>query len=87
MASTDQTAPAAAQARRETGLELSQAYALLQGGRLRDAESICRTVLARMPREAGALHLLGLIRKNAPGIARSWVEETWKKEKADQRSR
>ena len=57
------------QTRPEANRELTQAYGLLHTGRLRDAESICRSVLARMPRDAGGLHLLGLIRKTAGDLA------------------
>jgi len=44
---------------------LITAYGLLRKGRLREAEAACRSVLARTPRDGPALHLLGLIRKEA----------------------
>ncbi len=53
------------QAPRTANSELMAAYGLLRNGNLRDAETSCRTVLARSPRDAGALHLLGLICKEA----------------------
>jgi len=45
--------------------ELRAAYGLLRTGNLREAEASCRRVLARTPRDGAALHLLGLIRKEA----------------------
>lgn len=52
-------------ARRDASRELMAAYGLLRDGKLRDAEASCRAVLALSPRDGGALHLLGLIRKEA----------------------
>ncbi len=54
---------------RDAKSELMVAYDFLRNGRLGDAEQRCRAVLARRPREAGALHLLGLIRKAAGDLA------------------
>jgi tetratricopeptide (TPR) repeat protein len=45
--------------------ELARAYALLRQGRLPEAEAVCRTELGKMPRSAQALHILGLVRKDA----------------------
>src|SRR5262249_62227076 len=39
---------------------IAQAFALHQQGRLAEAASVCREVLAREPRNSDALHLLGL---------------------------
>jgi Tfp pilus assembly protein PilF len=44
---------------------MQQAHGLLRQGRLGEAEHICRQVLQRAPRAAEAVHLLGLIRKDA----------------------
>jgi uncharacterized protein (TIGR02466 family) len=63
MESLEQSPVRASQARREASPELAAAHALLRGGRTQEAEALCRTVLMRNPREAGALHLLGLVRK------------------------
>jgi Flp pilus assembly protein TadD len=40
---------------------LQQALALLQQGRLAQADALCRTVLAVRPREFHALHMLGIV--------------------------
>lgn len=45
--------------------QLARAYALLQSGQLADAEAICRAALAGAANNATALHLLGLIRRDA----------------------
>jgi Flp pilus assembly protein TadD len=45
--------------------ELARAYALLRQGRLPEAEALCRNELGKAPRSAQALHLLGLVRKDA----------------------
>jgi tetratricopeptide (TPR) repeat protein len=45
--------------------ELARAYSLLQQGRLPEAEAVCRTELGKEPRSANAVHLLGLVRKDA----------------------
>jgi Flp pilus assembly protein TadD len=65
MESTGKSASGSTQTRRAAGSELMAAYGLLRNGRLRDAETACRAVLTRSPRDGGALHLLGLIRKEA----------------------
>jgi Flp pilus assembly protein TadD len=44
---------------------LARAYGLLREGRFAQAEALCRQVLGQAPRHAGALHILGLIRKDA----------------------
>lgn len=44
---------------------LTAAFGLLRMRRLQEAEAACRDVLAVAPQEAAALHLLGLIRKEA----------------------
>ncbi|MDY0067501.1 MAG: tetratricopeptide repeat protein [Steroidobacteraceae bacterium] len=48
-----------------TQAELAQATALLQRRQLAAAEAACRRVLANAPRNAAAIHLLGLICKDA----------------------
>ncbi len=48
---------------------LTQAHALLQAGRIPQAEAACRHVLAQWPHSAAALHLLGLIRNTAGDTA------------------
>jgi Flp pilus assembly protein TadD len=45
--------------------DLARAYGLLREGRFAQAEALCRQVLGQMPRNASALHILGLIRKDA----------------------
>jgi Flp pilus assembly protein TadD len=45
--------------------DLARAYGLLREGRFAQAEALCRQVLVHTPRSAGALHILGLIRKDA----------------------
>jgi Flp pilus assembly protein TadD len=45
--------------------QLQQAARLLQDKRIAEAEMLCRSVLARAPLHADALHLLGLVRKQA----------------------
>lgn len=49
--------------------ELSRALSLLGQKRFADAEAICREVLHRAPRNAEALHLLALVRKDAGDLA------------------
>ncbi|HEU4531890.1 MAG TPA: tetratricopeptide repeat protein [Steroidobacteraceae bacterium] len=44
---------------------LANAHALLQQKRYAQAEALCREALAKWPRHGEALHLLGLIRKDA----------------------
>ena len=63
MESLEQSPAGAFQARRDASPELTAAHALLRGGRSQEAEALCRAVLMRNPREAAALHLLGLVRK------------------------
>ena len=60
--------PAAA-ASTEADPDLNSAYGLLRQGSLAQAEALCRGALTRMPRNAAALHLLGLIRKEAGNVA------------------
>ena len=43
--------------------ELTQAFRLLQQGKTADAETACRNMLTRSPRDAAAMHLFALIRK------------------------
>jgi tetratricopeptide (TPR) repeat protein len=45
--------------------ELGRAYGLLREGKLRDAETLCRAELAKVPQSGAAMHLLGLIRKDS----------------------
>lgn len=45
--------------------ELARAHALLREGKLPEAEAACCQVLGRLPKNAVATHLLGLIRKDA----------------------
>jgi len=45
--------------------DLARAYAMLRDGRFAQAEALCRQVLGQAPRNASALHILGLIRKDA----------------------
>jgi Flp pilus assembly protein TadD len=49
--------------------DLGRAYALLREGKLSEAEALSRHVLERLPRNAAATHLLGLIRKDAGDAA------------------
>ena len=49
----------------ELSAQLARAYALLNEGKLSQAEGVCRTVLASESRNAAATHLLGLIRARA----------------------
>ncbi len=58
MSMSTQTNPVPANAARAAGEEASRLY---HGGRLADAERICRELLQRSPKDAGAMHLLGLI--------------------------
>ncbi|HNR21780.1 MAG TPA: tetratricopeptide repeat protein [Steroidobacteraceae bacterium] len=51
------------------GHSLPEALRLLQGGQLAAAETTCRQVLSRHPRDPAAIHLLGLIRKDAGDVA------------------
>jgi Flp pilus assembly protein TadD len=44
---------------------LAGAYALLRRGRFVEAASVCEAVIARAPHSAAAIHLLGLVRKDA----------------------
>ena len=48
---------------------LARAFASLRQGRLQDAESLCRSVLAATPNDADAVHLLGLVLKQAGRLA------------------
>lgn len=48
---------------------VATAYTLLQQGRLGEAEAVCRNALAGAPRDGAAVHLLGLIRKEAGDLA------------------
>ena len=48
---------------------LARAFASLRSGRLQDAESLCRSVLAATPNDADAVHLLGLVLKQAGRLA------------------
>jgi tetratricopeptide (TPR) repeat protein len=45
--------------------EFRRASVCLREGKLAQAESICRDLLARMPRNAAVTHLLGLVRKES----------------------
>ncbi|HEX2493564.1 MAG TPA: tetratricopeptide repeat protein [Steroidobacter sp.] len=45
--------------------ELARATRLLQAGQIKQAEAACRALLLKTPRAAPAVHLLGLIRKDA----------------------
>lgn len=45
--------------------DLARAYGLLRERQFAQAEAVCRQVLGQSPRSASALHLLGLIRKDA----------------------
>ena len=45
--------------------ELTRALGLVQKGKFRKAELICRRLLERSPRHAPATHMLGIIRKSA----------------------
>jgi tetratricopeptide (TPR) repeat protein len=47
----------------EPEAELNAAYLALRKGDLAQAEALCRALLTRSPRNAAALHLFGLIRK------------------------
>jgi tetratricopeptide (TPR) repeat protein len=49
--------------------ELARAYDLLRQGRLPEAEALCRTELGKTPRSAQAVHLLGLVRKDAGDVS------------------
>lgn len=49
--------------------QLQRAFLLWQQKRFADADSICREVLARAPRDADALHLSGLIRRRLGDLA------------------
>ena len=44
--------------------ELAQVTTLVRQGKLAEAESSCRNILTKAPRDAAATHLLGLIRKD-----------------------
>ena len=59
---------AAGAASTEPDLNLASAYDALRKGNLVQAEAACRGVLSRMPRNAAALHLLGLLRKEAGNV-------------------
>lgn len=50
---------------------LAQAAALLRAGQLGQAEENCRRVLERAPRNAPAMHLLGLVRHSAGDLAQA----------------
>lgn len=45
--------------------ELARAYGLVRERKFAQAEAVCRQLLGQAPRNAGALHILGLIRKDA----------------------
>lgn len=49
--------------------QLANAHALLRRRRFAEAEVICRSVFERTPGDPAALHLLGLIRKDAGDVA------------------
>ena len=51
--------------------ELGRILALLQGGKLADAEAACRAILTRAPRHAPSIHLLALVRKDTGDLAGS----------------
>jgi Flp pilus assembly protein TadD len=51
--------------------ELMRAYSLLRARKLAEAESVCRNILAKSPRYAGAVHMLGLVRKDAGDLVGS----------------
>lgn len=53
---------------RNSSAGVEQAYLFLQQKRLAEAETVCREVLTRAPRDAEALHLFGLIRKQIGDI-------------------
>ncbi len=45
--------------------DLARAFALFNAGHLQEAEAACREMLGKAPRDAAAMHLLGLTRKRA----------------------
>ena len=49
--------------------ELARASDYLRAGKLPEAEAVCRGIVERLPRHAGATHLLGLIRKDSGDLA------------------
>jgi tetratricopeptide (TPR) repeat protein len=52
-----------------TSATLSRALASLKQGRLPEAETLCRSALAAAPQDADAVHLLGLVLKQAGRLA------------------
>lgn len=52
-----------------THAALSRAFASLQQGRWQEADTLCRSVLAATPDDADAVHLLGLVLKQAGRVA------------------
>lgn len=49
--------------------DLARAYGLLREGKFVQAEALCREILGQAPRSASALHILGLVRKDAGDTA------------------
>ena len=49
--------------------EFARATSALRAGELQVAETACRNILLKLPRNAAAIHLLGLVRKDAGDLA------------------